>query len=251
MKAPYFKLEQSEDASAFSKLILADKTPRRYIRSRVRYSTDLWVMSDSFIRGVFEKAGKSVEKAGKNVEKAGNRVEKYGELFNLVDKNGLPICVWVNGDSARVLHAESLFQITAGKIKITHDPRKLYFAYLDMFPQSALNMSAFVPERKQYFLAPENCLYDSVTTALTQGESQTYFSLNAARVGVTIWKLHKILFELDNCRNVQTVYSAVGKTYGKYATRAEVVNCGEEALSQLKLTAAFNPRLEELLEGIL
>lgn len=244
MKAPYFKLEQSEDASAFSKLILADKTPRRYIRSRARYSTDLWVMSDSFIRGVFEKAGK-------NVEKAGNRVEKYGELFNLFDRNGLPICISVCGDSARVLHADSLFQITAGKIKVTHDPRKLYFAYLDMFPQSALNMSAFVPERKQYFLAPENCLYDSVTTALTQGESKTYFSLNAARVGVTIWKLHKILFELDNCRNVQTVYSAVGKTYGKYATRAEVVNCGEEALSQLKLTAAFNPRLEELLEGIL
>ncbi len=237
MKAPYFKLEQSEDASAFSKLILADKTPRRYIRSRVRYSSDLWVMSDSFIRGVFENAG--------------NRVEKYDELFNLFDKDGLPLCVSVCGDGARVLHADSLFLINAGKIKITHSPRKLYFAYLDMFPQSALNMSAFVPERKQYFLAPENCLYDSVTTALTQGESKTYFSLNAARVGVTIWKLHKILFELDNCRNVQTVYSAVGKTYGKYATRAEVLNCGEEALSELEKTLVFNPHLEELLKGIL
>lgn len=237
MKAPYFKLEQSEDASAFSKLILADKTPRRYIRTRARHSADLWVMSDSYIRGVFEKAGKNAR--------------KYGELFNIFDKNGLPICVSVNGDSARILHGENLFLITAGKIKVTHNPRKLYFAYLDMFPQSALNMSAFVSKRKQYFLAPENCLYDSVCTALTQGESKTYFSLNAARAGVQIWKLHKILFELDISRNIETVYSAVGKTYAKFATCAEVVNCGEEALTELKKTAAFNPRLEELLEGIL
>lgn len=237
MKAPYFKLEQSKDASAFSKLILADKTPRRYIRSRARHNAGLWTMSDSFIRGVFEKAGKNVE--------------NYDELYNLYDKCGLPVCVSVSGGGTRILHTDSLYLIAADKVKITHNPRKLYFAYLDMFPQSALNMSGVVSGRKQYFLAPENCPYDSVWTALTQGGSKTYFSINAARSGVPIWKLHKILFELDKDRNVQTVYSAVGKTYGKYVTCAEASGNGEEVFSELEKTTAFNPRLEELLKGIL
>jgi len=237
MKAPYYKLEKSKEAEVLSTIILSDKTPLHYHRRRARHNAGLWVMSDSFTREVF----------GRTEENGFD----FDELYVVYDKKGLPLCVSVNDVCTRVLHADSLFQINANKLNVTRNPRALYFAYLDTYPRSALDMDEFVPQRKKYFLAPENCLYDSVWTAVTEGENKTYFSLNAAKSGVGIWKLHKILFELDkNCR-ITTVYSAVGKTYGKFITRADVVSRGEAVLTELEKIASSDSRLKEILQGLL
>lgn len=237
MKAPFYKLEKDEDSEALSEILLSDGTPLHFKRCRAGFRADYWVMSDSFIRGVFEKPDE--------------KIFNYDDLYVVYDKNGSPVCVSVNGDGARILYSGAYIKITANKIKITDNPRELYLAYLDMFPRSALDMDKFVSQRKKYFLAPENCLYDGVWSAVTEVGNKICLSLNAAKSGVGIWKLHKILFELDKNFRILTVYSAVGKTYGKYVTRADVVNRGDAVLRELEKTADSNRALKEKLENIL
>ncbi|MCI9562125.1 MAG: hypothetical protein HFK03_06560 [Clostridia bacterium] len=68
MKAPYFRLEQSEEAEIISKIILSDKTPRRFVRHRaprcsyvksyLRRYAYLWVMSDSDTLNAFQNTNK-------------------------------------------------------------------------------------------------------------------------------------------------------------------------------------------------
>lgn len=246
MKAPYFKLEQSEEAEVVSEILLSDKTPRRYIRSRApRYSYvrspvrryfDLGVQSDSNTRKAFQNA---------------NKISFCDELYVLYVKCGLPLSVSITDKRVRVLYGNSYYTVTAKKVKYCRNPRKLYMTFLDMFPQSALDMGTFVPERKQYFLAPENCDYDSVWTAATEVGNEIHFSVNAARAGVQIWKLYKILFELDKNCNIKTVYSAVGKTYGKYITRAEVADTGETVLQKLYEKLDGFPLAKEILDKLL
>ena len=241
MKAPYFKLEKKEEDEVLSQIILSDKTPRRYVRTRARNAYKkvkyLWVMSDSCVREAFQRAD--------------NEIFNYDELFVLFGKDGLPVCVAVSKSGVLILHNRDYFEITESKAKIRRDPRALYLAYLDMFPQSALDMDAFVSERKKYFLAPENCLYDSVWTATTEGKNKIYFSVNAAHSGVGIWKIRKILFETDKNFQIQTVYSVVGKDCGKYITRAQFVAAGESVVLQLKTALNDFPNAKNIIEEIL
>ena len=246
MKAPYFKLEQSEEAEFLSEILLSDKTPRRYIRnraprcsnvrSRVRRYVYLGVMTDS-----------NTLKAFQNV----NKITFCDELYVLYAKCGLPLCVSLTEKHARILYGNIYYTVTAKKVKCCRNPRKLYLAYLDMLPQSALDMGAFVSERKQYFLAPEKCAYDSVWTATAEVGNETHLSVNAAEAGVLIWKLYKILFVLDKNCNIKTVYSAVGKACGKYITRAEVTDTGEGALQRLYNKLDSFTKAKEILDNLI
>ncbi|MBD5632789.1 MAG: hypothetical protein HDP34_06115 [Clostridia bacterium] len=244
MKAPFFKLEHSEESKALADLILSMETPAHYSRTRVtpvQYSCrrigsriSYWTIPDSLARDVFLNTDK---------------VFHLDELYIVYDGTGAPLCVSVSDKKARILYGGEYFEVTVKKVKRTQNPRTVYLAYLDMFPQSALNMSDYVPERKQYFLAPENTLYDSVTAVVSSIGEKTCLSLNAIQCGVGVWKLHKILFELDKASAVNTVYSSVGKTHSKYMTKAEL--CGSTSKEEILFALKKFPTAQKIVDGII
>lgn len=245
MKAPLYTLQHDEESKALADLILSMKTPVHYSRTRVTpviYSrtrigsyTSYQIIPDSLARDVFLNTDK---------------VFHLDELFIIYDKTGAPLCVSVSDKKACILYGGEYFEVTAKKVKRTQNPRTVYLAYLDMFPQSALNMSDYVPERKQYFLAPENTsYYNSVDASVSIIGEKTCLSLNAGKSGVGVWKLHKILFEIDKACAVSTVYSSAGKTHTIYMTRAEL--CGSTSKEEILFALAKFPAAQEITDGII
>ncbi|MDE7329901.1 MAG: hypothetical protein K2N30_02230, partial [Clostridia bacterium] len=68
-------------------------------------------------------------------------------------KSGAPCIICAEQNRVRVLYGEKLTVILKNGEQTETNPKKVYLAYLDMFPQSALDMGAFVKDRKKYFLA--------------------------------------------------------------------------------------------------
>lgn len=186
---------------------------------------------------------------GKYLKKVFNHLD---DVYILYGKNGAPCCVCVEEYGVRVLYGEKLyFADMRGSGVITDDPKKIYLEYLDLFPQSVLDMDTFVKERKKYFLAADAGYRKDVTAVFCEMDKGSSLSVNATSINVTLWKLRKVLYDFNKDLNLDAVYSIVGRSWAEYITFAKVEKRGEEVKNELESIKELFPELKKLLEEIL
>ncbi|MDE6504531.1 MAG: hypothetical protein K2L42_01535 [Clostridia bacterium] len=182
-----------------------------------------------------------------------NRVyKKLDDLYVIPAADGNPCCIVVESGICRVLHGSTLSVIKNGSVETTSDPLEVYLAYLEMYPQSALDMDKFVGERKKEFLSYDggNGAYNFVDVYSSFHSAGAWLSVNAAK-NTSIAGIHKILLELDNEFRVKAVYLAAGRNYANFITRAEALERGESVLNEIQTLRKSNPELDKILGKVL
>ena len=71
-------------------------------------------------------------------------IKTCDDLFIAYDGEGNPYSVEISKRRIRVLHKDSLYVIKGNKIKKIHKDRRLYYAYLSMYPQAVLDMGKYL-----------------------------------------------------------------------------------------------------------
>lgn len=203
-------------------------------------------------------------------------IKSVSDLFILYDKENKPCSVEISKKQIRVLYAGTLYVIKGKKIKTIRKERKLYYAYLNMFPQSVLDMGKYVDNSDTYlqpvlipyinYLPDGSCalsfrlpgalqLQNSSASRDKSDGGETYNIFPLLR-RLTVWRrLHfcKYIFTVNNQLKLTSVYSAARENavinYDAL-TLSTVTESGEEAIKTLKLTAIKSTRLAELLNNI-
>ena len=189
-------------------------------------------------------------------------------LFIADDKDGNPYSVEISKKRIRVLYNGTLYVIKGKKIKTVRNDRKIYYAYLTMYPQSVLDMGKFVDNSdrdREPVLTPHVEYLPDGNCTLSFGErgyalrqnSPASFSHNGGAYSYYPLLRHlqfaKYIFTVNADLKLISVYAAARENavinYDAL-TLAEVTESGNAAMESLKKAAAENSRLEEILESL-
>ena len=175
------------------------------------------------------------------------------DLFILFDNEGNPCCVCTDGNSARVLYKQTVYKIAENKIKTVTNPMRVYMEYLDLFPQSLLDMSAYVPDRKKHVLAAEPGTHPRSHISVVVNETDKKISLSANLSDGSqgcLNRVHKLLIDLDKDYSIQDTYSCMGNYYPYGITLASVRERGEGVYKELKNSLSKKSPVWNVLGGI-
>lgn len=188
-------------------------------------------------------------------------IKTCDDLFIAYDGEGNPYSVEISKKRVRVLHKDTLYIIKGGKTKEIRNDRKLYYAYLNMYPQAILDMGKYVDNSDRYkepVLIPQIEYLSDGCCALSLGERG-----NAQKVGrhgrahryPLLQHLHfcKYIFTVNAELKLISVYSAARENavinYDAL-TFATVTESGTAAIEALRKIAASDSRLERVLRCV-
>ena len=188
-------------------------------------------------------------------------VKSSDELFIAYDGDGNPYAVEVGKRRIRVLYKDALYIIKGKRTKTVHSERELYYAYLNMFPQSALNIGKYLDNSDRSMepvLIPKIEYSADGCCTLSIGErGRVQRSGKHGRVHKypLLHHLHfcKYIFTVNGELKLTSVHSAARESAAishDILTLATVVERGDEALEALGKVAAKNCRLAEALGRI-
>lgn len=183
-------------------------------------------------------------------------VKTVAHLFILYDSAGEPYSVEIQGKRIRVIYKGRLFVIKRGKAKEVKSMRLRYYAYLNLYPQSVLDMGRFLDNSDKSYsavLVPTVTYTDDGSGVLTL--DCHYF--NNGYTSPTCWDKHtqflKYVFVVDKNLNLSAVYSAAREDAlisDDILTKAEEVSRGQAAEDDLKFYVYRYKALEKILEEI-
>ncbi len=186
-------------------------------------------------------------------------VNSTDELFILYDREGVPCSVEISDKRVRVLYKDTLYVIKNSKVKPVANERKIYYAYLNMFPLSTLHMSRYTDNSdKTSYVAP---MTPSVTylpdgtvrlsfgpyKTLTLGDHSTSILRGAQHVHFS-----KYIFEVNADMKLSAVYSGARESVTKsyhVMTYARVTERSERAMDKLNRIVRSNEKLAEVLKN--
>ena len=188
-------------------------------------------------------------------------IKASDDLFITYDGDGNFCSVEVGKKRIRVLYKDTLYVITDKKIKTIRKERKLYYAYLNMYPQAVLNMGKYVDNsdrRMTPVLIPKIEYLPNGYCTLSFGErGSVQRSGRHFRV-----RKHPLLNHLHFCKYIFTVNSELKLTSVYSAARenavisydaltfATVAESGSSAIESLRKFARFNNQLDKILNQI-
>lgn len=191
-------------------------------------------------------------------------VKSYDRLFIAYDGDGNPYSVEISKKRIRVLHRDTLYVIKGKKIKKIRKEKQLYYAYLNMFPQSVLNMEKYVDNSDKSakpVIIPSITNFNDGRCTLSFGKIE-YSSPQNLSAGFDnfcpkslLRHLHfyKYIFTVNNNLQLISVYSAAREnaviTYD-VVTFAQLTESGNAATKALKELAATNNLLKNVLNKI-
>lgn len=179
---------------------------------------------------------------------------KLDDLYIIYDTNKLPCSIEVRGKQIRILYKQSLYIIYNKKIKQINNPLTIYCSYLNMFPQSALDIGKYITEHRAA-LSEKELAYQHPMVG-TSYLANDCFTLSLTTYGVSSkeWRIYKYVFDLDKDNKLDIVYSAATESRRfryYYVTRAEVVERGEIVYAELNKIINGNSYLKKLINEIL
>ncbi len=183
------------------------------------------------------------------------------DLFIAYDGEGNFYSVEISKKRIRVLHKNSLYIIKGKKIKKICKERKLYYAYLNMYPQAVLDLGKYLDNSYRYMkpvLVPQIKYSSDGNCTLSIGErgpSQRREKHSKTHVRPLLQHLHfcKYLFTVNNELKLISVYSAARENAVinfDALTFATVAESGNSAIESLREIAHANSRLEKTLKQI-
>lgn len=188
-------------------------------------------------------------------------IKASDDLFITYDGDGNFCSVEAGKKRIRVLYKGTLYVITGKKIKTVRKERKLYYAYLNMYPQAVLNMGKYVDNSDRSMtpvLIPNIEYLQSRYCTLSFGErgaeqrSGRHFRVSK----------HPLLNHLHFCKYIFTVNSELKLTSVHSAARenavisydaltyATVTENGNCAIETLRRIADTNSQLKQVLMHI-
>lgn len=188
-------------------------------------------------------------------------IKTCDDLFIVYDGEGNPCSVEISKKRIRVLHKNLLYIIKGKKIKKIGKERKLYYAYLNMYPQAVLDLGKYLDNSDRYMepvLIPQIKYFSDGCCTLSFGErgpSQRRGKHNKTHVHPLLQHLHlcKYLFIINNELKLISMYSAVREnTMINFdaLTFATVTESGNSAIKSLIKIARSNNQLEKILKQI-
>ncbi|MBD5131365.1 MAG: hypothetical protein HDT28_02045 [Clostridiales bacterium] len=190
-----------------------------------------------------------------------NFVKSCDDLFIAYDGEGNPYSIEVCKKRIRVLYKDSLYVIKGNKIKTIRNERKLYYTYLNMFPQSVLDMGKYVDNSNREMepiLSPSIEYLPDGGCALSLGE-RGFVQISGKHGRVQkyplLHHLHfcKYIFTVNNELKLTSVYSAARENAvisHDALTFAKVTESGNAAMDTLRKTAEANILLGKILNDI-
>ncbi|MDE7453651.1 MAG: hypothetical protein K2N22_04510, partial [Clostridia bacterium] len=195
-------------------------------------------------------------------------IKSCDHLFIADDAEGNHYSVEVRKKRIRVLYKGVLYVIKGKKIKTVRNDRKIYLAYLTMYPQSVLDMGKFVDNSdrdSEPVLTPHVEYLPDGSCSLSFGERGHAVRQNSpASFGHTgvAYSYHPLLRHLQFAKYIFTVNGDLKLTSVYTAARenavinydaltlAEVTESGNAAIEALKEIAAANVLLAKILNDI-
>lgn len=188
-------------------------------------------------------------------------IKSCDDLFIAYDGKGNPYSVEISKQHIRVLHKNSLYIIKGKKIKRICKERKLYYAYLNMYPQAVLDLGQYLDNSDRYMepvLIPQIKYSSDGCCSLSIGErgsSQRRGKHNKTHVHPLLQHLHfcKYLFIINNELKLISVYSAATENAVinfDALTFATVTESENSAIKSLIKIASSNNQLEKILKQI-
>lgn len=183
-------------------------------------------------------------------------VKTVAHLFILYDSEGEPYSVEIHGKRIRVIYKGKLFVIKRGKAKEVKSMRLRYYAYLNMYPQSVLDMGRFLDNSDKSYsavLVPSVTYFEDGRGVLTldcrhfnnDSTSSIYMDKHT--------QFSKYIFVVDKDLRLNAVYSAAREDAlisDRILTKAEVISAGQAAGDDLKFYVYRNKALEKILKEI-
>ena len=183
------------------------------------------------------------------------------DLFIAYDAGGTPYSVEISKKRIRVLYKDSLYVIKGKKVKTIRNQRKLYYAYLNMYPQAVLDMGKYLDNsdrNMQPILIPEIGYLPNGCCSLSFGERgpvQRSGRHNRVHKHPLLNHLHfcKYIFTVNSELKLTSVYSAARENavinYDAL-TLATVTESGEAAIETLRKISGTNSLLAKTLRAI-
>lgn len=188
-------------------------------------------------------------------------IKMCDDLFIAYDGEGNSYSVEINNKHIRVLHKNLLYIIKGKKIKKIDKERKLYYAYLNMYPQAVLDMGKYLDNSDRNMepvLIPQIEYLSNGCCTLSLGErgpSQRRGQHGKTHVHPLLQHLHfcKYLFTINNELKLTSVYSAARENTVinfDVLTFATVTESGNSAIKSLIKIAHSNNQFEKILKQI-
>ena len=192
-------------------------------------------------------------------------VKTCDDLFILYNSEGNPYSVEIRKNRVRVLFKDTLYIITGKRIKKTQKPRKLYYAYLNMFPQAVLEMEKYIDKADRdnseilftpvIEYLPDGCCDLSIgergkLQIKSSSNDKDYKSLPLLRSMLRNLHFYKYIFTLNDDLKLVSVHSAVRENAiisQHILTFATVTESGVIATESLKKIADLNSQLKKVL----
>ena len=191
-------------------------------------------------------------------------VKSRDDLFIEYDKEGEPYSVEVSKKRVRALYRNLLYIIKGKKIKTIKSERKLYYAYLNMFPQCVLDMGKYVDNSDRsteaVFIPDINycedgqCILSLGKPAYKQNQNlPAGFEGFCPKSLLRHLNFYNYIFTVDNELQIISVYSAarqnavIGYNVVTFAQRSEGGDAAKQALRNI---AAKNKLLGNILYKI-
>lgn len=182
-------------------------------------------------------------------------------LFIAYNGAGSPYSVEISKQRVRILYKDTLYIIKGNKIKKINNERKLYYGYLNMYPQAVLDIGKYVDNSdkdEEPVLIPKIEYLPDGCCSLSFGERG-----NAQRVGKHRGShRYRLLHHLHFCKYIFTVNAEL-KLISVYSaarentvishdalTLATVTESGNSAIESLRQIAISNSRIEKVLRYI-
>lgn len=188
-------------------------------------------------------------------------IKTCDDLFISYDGEGTPFSVEISKKRISVLCKDLLYLIKGNKIKKINKERKLYYAYLNMYPQSVLDMGKYLDNSDRYkipVLIPETEYLSDGSCSLSLGErgpAQRCGKHGRGHKYTLLQHLHfcKYIFTVNNELKLTSVYSAARENavinYDAL-TLATVTESGAAAIETLRKISGENRRLGQVLKNI-
>ena len=195
-------------------------------------------------------------------------VKSVDDLFIAYDGKGDPYSVEVSQKRVRILYRNLLYVIKGNKIKTIRSERKIYYAYLNMFPQSVLSMEKYVDNSdasSKPLIIPSVNYFGDGRYVLSLGElaylqsqelpasSGSYDLAFTRRSLLRHLHFYRYIFTINNKFELVSVYSAAREnSIINYSvlTCAEISERGNAATEALKEIANANKLLKSVLNNI-
>jgi len=178
---------------------------------------------------------------------------KLDDLYVLFDIDGKPCSIEIRGKRVRILYRQTLYVLNKCKIKTIKDPLTIYCSYLNMFPQSALDIDKFVPDHSPALSEKELRAYHPITAGTYKCGECFSLSLTTRGVASKYWRIYKYIYDLDEENNLKTIYSAATESRRfryYYITKSEIVGRGDIVKEELNNILNRNSDLKNLLENL-